>query len=355
MTTVQLTKGLRASSLRDCPRRAIFEATDAPARERTDREQRTMFRGQSIGHDFIVMLASSNNWRVWVDSGPNYWLPPELAASSRESADVVAELIVRWKHGRGHADAFIVSTGTVVECLSSAHASDAMIRSKLLQAVIYCEHVAEATNCRLVVIDPGDLSEEQVVLSPKSEAYRSLVAEMHERIGEIDAWLEDGPLPQRVCSKPSESISHFCPFATHCFEGWTAPEPDELDCDETLADTLATFDRVKRERADLGKLERALKTEQDDAQKILEGLELPVGTVRLGPFEVTRTFTQRKDSFEWEKAEMAGVFEPGLYGDFFRAGSSYSTFKTVRVDDSGDEFGSEAPWSDADLEESARS
>lgn len=337
----------RASSLRDCPRKAVYEATGAPARDRTPREERFLYRGKSIGRDYVIFLASSNGWKVWVDSGPDYWVPPDLRAATAGEAGIVAEKKVAWGYGTGHADAYITSTRTVVECLSSASASDAMVRSKLLQAVLYTEHDSDATNCRLVVIDPSDFSEEQVVLDPRSRQYAALVDEMKERVETLALWHDTGVLPDRVCGKPNEAIGHFCQHAAHCFDGWEPPELDVVECDETLAATLADFDRAKRARADLAKQEKQLKAEQDAAQEILEGLDLPVGTVRLGPFQVTRTFTQRKPTFQWEKAEMAGVFEPGLYDDFFKPGSSYSTFKTERVDPSGDEFG-EVPWEDGE-------
>jgi len=340
----------RASSLRDCARKSVYEASGAPARERSVREQRFLWRGKTIGHDYIVFLAASNGWKVWVDSGPDYWLPPEYSADSIEDAGIVAEQRVDWGLGIGHADAYLASTKTVIECLSSANAGDALIRSKLLQAVLYTEHHPSATNCRVVVIDPSDFSEEQIVLSPKSQAYRDLVAEMHERIELVRAWQDGGELPARVCSKPGDAIGHFCQHAEHCFAGWEPPPIEVLAADADLIEAVAEFTACKKERSTIGAQDKELERRQKEAQAVIETAELPAKVpVQVGPFVVVRTSVNRKPTLDWERAEMAGALEPGLLAEFFRPGASYSTYKAERVDLSGDEFGDEAPWTDEDL------
>ena len=143
---------LRASSLRDCPRKAVFEAIGAPARERTPKEDGTLWRGKSIGRDYTIFLATQMATKIYVESGAHHWVPPELRAKSIDTAGVIAEQRIRWPAGVGHCDAFIPETRTVVEVLSSAHASEEMRHSKLLQAVIYTEHHPQAENCALVIV-----------------------------------------------------------------------------------------------------------------------------------------------------------------------------------------------------------
>ncbi|HSX23182.1 MAG TPA: hypothetical protein VLE97_10465, partial [Gaiellaceae bacterium] len=232
---------------------------------------------------------------------------------------------------------------------------DEMRRSKLLQAVGYTEHHPGAENCALVVIDPSDFTQERIVLVKHSRLYQELLAEMEDRIVQLAKWADEGTMPPRVCSKPSEARGHFCMHAAHCFEGWAEPPLEQIAADENLVDAVTEFDIVKRARAELARDDKALERRQKEVQALIEDAELPVGVkVQVGPFAVTRTFVQRKPVFQTEKAEAAGLFEPGLYdAEFWKPGKSYSTFKAERVDVSGDEFGAEAPWTSEQLDADA--
>lgn len=102
MTTVE-TPVLRWSSVRDCPRKAVYEAAGAPHRDRTLKEERQLARGRSVGRDYIVAVASESKRTVLVASGPDFMLPyPRLRAESEDTADILAELPVRWELGVGH-------------------------------------------------------------------------------------------------------------------------------------------------------------------------------------------------------------------------------------------------------------
>ena len=147
---------LRWSSVRACPRKAVYEATGAPARERTDREERILFRGKSIGRDYASFL------------------------TARYGADAIeAERKVVWPLGIGHIDIYLKQTKTAIEVLSSAHATDAMIHSKLLQVVGYMEHDPEVDNGMLVVLNPSDFFEDRYPVNKDTDAYRELAAEAH--------------------------------------------------------------------------------------------------------------------------------------------------------------------------------
>jgi len=323
---------LRWSSARDCVRKSIYEAEGAPARERTPAEEGTLWRGKSIGRDYTIFLATQQQTTIFVESGPHHWVPPELRAKTIEDAGIVAEQRIRWRYGVGHADIYLPDTRTIVEVLSSAHVSDEMRHAKLLQAVGYCEHHPQAENCALIVVSPTDFTSERVVLVSTSRQYRDLRDEVRERIEQVRAWDEDGLLPERVCSKPSEARGHFCVFAAHCFEGWQAPEPEAFAADETLVEAVREFDECKRaisaRKPELDDLEKR----KNAAQNIIEAAELPAKrTVRVGPFDVTRTAVQRKPTFDAEAAEMAGRFAPEAVLEFFKPGASYSTFKAERV------------------------
>lgn len=343
-TIAKPTPLLRMSSLRDCPRKSVYEGTDAPARERTPQEDGTVWRGKSIGRDYTIFLATQQETLIHVASGPHHWVPPELRAKSVETAGVIAELPIRWKYGVGHSDIYVPETKTIVEVLSSAHASEEMRHSKLLQAVGYTEHHPFAENCALVIVSPTDFTTERTVLMSTSRQYRDLRDELRERIAQVQAWDEDGLLPARVCSKPSEARSHFCLFAGHCFEGWEEPPVESFAADADLIAAVAEYDQCRRAIAAHAIETKPLEDRKKEAQKVIEAAGLPPRVpVLVGPFEVTRTPVQRKPTFEADKAEMAGRFHPEAVLEFFKPGASYSLFKAVRVDMSGDEYG-EVPF-----------
>lgn len=305
-----------------------------------------MQRGKEIGRGYVLRLVTTERQAghaasVWVDSGPGYWVPPELAAASRDEATHICELQVPWEFGVGHPDLFIPETGTIVEVLSAATAGDSYRRGKLLQAVGYCEHYEPARNVALIVVSPSDYTEDRTVVAGHTDLYRGLVDEMQARVAQVRAWAEEGTLPDRVCAKPSEARSHFCQHAAHCFEGWEPPPLPVIAADAALVLAAQEFDAVKRERAAGARLDREQEQRQKAAQAVLEAAELPAGMdVMVGGYKVTRTAVQRKPVFDWEKAEAAGVFEPGLYDGYFRPGSAYSTFKVALVGDApGEDYG----------------
>lgn len=325
MTAVETPSLLRWSSVRDCPRKSVYEAVDAPARERYDREERILFRGRRLGRDYADMLAAKYG-----------------------ETNIERERKVVWPLGVGHMDVFLPETRTAVEILSSAHASETYTRSKLLQLVGYVEHDPDAENGVLVILNPSDYSGERVVIVPSSRLYQELVEEMHARIAEVVAWRDSGEVPGRVCSKPGDARGHFCLYAEHCFEGWTAPPLEELAADETLVAAVAEFAEVKRLEQQIGGDVKALEKRRKDAQAVIEAADLPAGDVQIGGYKVTRTPVARKATFDWDKAEAAGRFAPDAFPEFFKPGASYSTFKAEKV--AAEDWGDEAPWTDADLD-----
>lgn len=307
------TQTLRWSSVRDCPRKAVYEATNAPHRERSEREERILWRGKSIGRDYAAFLANKYG-----------------------AENVLTEVAVKWPLGVGHMDIYLVPTRTAIEVLSSAHASEQMIQSKLLQLVGYIEHAPalDIDAGALVVIDPSDLTEEVFPVAKTSRQYKTLVDEMRARVEAVQAWAEHGALPMRVCDKPADARSHFCQYAQHCFDDappWEPPTLEQIVAAPHVLEAVETLRNVKQERKVIGQRDKQLEQQQKDAQTLLD--ELPVGKVQVGRYEVSRSHVQRKPTFAWEKAETAGVFEPGLYGDFFKPGAAYDTWDVQAVAD----------------------
>lgn len=238
---------LRWSSTRDCGRKAIYEATGAPARDRTDREKRILFRGQRIGRDYAELLSINHNTR----DDHRKFIRARVRAEEQPGSfyygagKVWAEKKVVWPLGVGHVDVWLPETATVVEILSSAHATPTGAHSKKLQLVGYMEHDPEARNGALVVLDPADMSEDRELVSKHDGSYKALVEEMHDRIRQVQTWDATGEMPARVCAKPSDARGHFCVYADHCFQDWTAPELPRVETPE-IAELARQFYEVDR-------------------------------------------------------------------------------------------------------------
>jgi hypothetical protein len=319
---------LRWSSVRACPRKAVYEATGSPARERTDREERILFRGKSIGRDYASFLAA------------------------KHGADAIqAERKVQWPLGIGHIDVYLKQTKTAIEVLSSAHASDDMVQSKLLQLTGYIEHDPYVENGVLVVLNPSDFWEERYIVNTETEAYAELVAEMHARIDKVLAWRDTGEIPARVCGKPSDAWGHFCLHAEHCFEGWTKPEivPNE---DPLVHELSINLYRAKQD-------EHAAKervTEHEEKRKAIQAQlaeHLEEGEHEIGSLTIKRTVVNRKPTLDLKKALLAGAVTPDALEPYMKDGATYSTWYVDRHGDAPlvipGEFGDEAPWTDDDL------
>jgi hypothetical protein len=183
-------------------------------------------------------------------------------------------------------------------------------------------------------------------MSPASRQYKEIEIEVRIRISLLEQWEKTGELPGRVCKFPSDARSHFCLHAAHCFTGWEPPTLAAVVADETVIAAVATVAEAKRARADIGRDDKAWEAKQKAAQEVLERADMPVGVTRVGPYQLTRTHTRRAATFEWGKAELAGVFVPDDYPEFFRAGASYSTFKAERIAGETDDYGDDIPWDD---------
>lgn len=330
-----------------------------------------MFRGKRIGRDYAELLSINHNSR----DDHRKFIRARVRAEERGggyygAGKVWAEKKVVWPLGVGHMDIWLPQTATAVEVLSSKYGSAEMVHSKKLQLVGYMEHDPEARAGVVVVVDPSDLDEERHVVSRHDSLYADLVAEMRERIQQVQGWDATGELPPRVCGKPSDARGHFCPFAEHCFDGWTAPELPQVETGEvvTLARQLYEVSRLKAvvsgNGADRAFVERKLEDEGVDAAlaaladpanrtaKSVEYLEKQIKT-RLtealghapedflhdpGEYQVGPLVLKRK------RVERAGfTVEP----------TSFETLTVKRVSDAAllapEDFG-DVPWSDEDVD-----
>jgi hypothetical protein len=337
--TVSSIPSLRWSSVRDCPRKAVYEATKAPARERTIKEDRQLARGRSVGHDYLIAIAAGDTGRtIHVCSGPDFTLPyPHLRAADEDTADILAEVQVRWELGVGHVDAYLRETDTVLEVLSSQHASAEMIHSKLVQACGYALGL-DADNIALAIVDPATLEDERVIVARSSKLWDDLAGEVRERVNIVKGWGETGQLPGRVCRKPGDAWGHFCLYAAHCFEGWE-PEPlPEIDNGEALQ-LAVQLAHVKDKRRELARSDKTFEKEQKQIQQELDPL-VPAGEHVVGNYVVKRS-DRTKRTFKLPLAEQDSRI-PGELLDEFTSVTEFSvwdvtqTGPTVAVEDDSD-------------------
>lgn len=325
---------LRWSSARDCPRKAALQASHEPDRDWSDREERILYRGRSIGRDYA-------DW---------------LAAKYGEDA-ILREVKIEWALGTGHMDVFLQPTSTAIEVLSSKNASDAMVHSKLVQLVGYMEHYPAASGGLLVVLDPSDFSEERFPVARDSEAYAALVDEVRDRIAVLERWRETGEFPARVCRNPAESLGHFCRHASTCFDGWREPKAETLTDDPGAIRLASALHAAKREeraaQAVLAEAATLRKQAEAELVEVLDGEEPGPGGALVGPFLVKRTHVCRQPFLDVKKAELAGMLSREALAEFFRPGAEYWTTAIEKVEldqpvraDGGDDG---APWTDEDL------
>jgi hypothetical protein len=327
VTVTTETSVLRWSSVRDCPRKAVYEATAAPRRERTLKEERQLYRGKTVGQAFVIALAHENQWKVYVASGPDYMLPyPELRAATEEEADVIAEMKIGWELGTGHPDLYVKQTDTILEVLSSQHASAEMIHSKLLQARGYARAL-DAESIALAIVDPATLEEDRIIVTVSSPQWDDFTAECEERVAEVIRWRETGEIPVRVCTKPGDAWGHFCLHAEHCFDGYTPDVAGDIASEEAqqLAIRLA---HVKAKRREISSSDKVLEAEQKEIQVELGEL-VPAGEWQVGGFLVKRSDRSRS-SFKLALAQQDSRL-PGELLDEFTSTSTYQVWDVEKT------------------------
>lgn len=314
---------MRLSSVRTCPRKAVYEVTDAPAREMYDKEKRILWSGRRIGTDYLDMLEAGNG------------------------VTIERELKIPWPLGVGHADGWMPEARTLLEVLSSAHASNDMVASKLLQLVSYMRYWPAAHVGALLIVDPRDYSEERVIVRRGTPQWDTLAEQAADRVDQVLRWKERGILPDRVCAKPADARSHFCRHAEHCFEGWEQPVPDPIGGEETQQ-LVIRLDHVKAKKRELDATKKVLETEQKEIQAALEA-EVPPGEWMIGGYKVKRS-PRVRSSFKLPLAEKDSRFPGELLAEFTTT-SRYDVWTTERTQAAADlDFGSEAPWTDEDLD-----
>lgn len=272
-------EGVRLSEMARCPRMAAYRGLGAEVEEPTEEQRRYLTRGQVFG----IYVA-------------------EQYAAKHGRANVTREAEIAWPHGTGHADVLVKPERLIVEVFSTVTPKGASVKDKIEQVKQYVRFSEDADVGAVHVVNPSDLSRERLLPVFVSEHD---VARIDRNVADVGAALRGGPLPARVCEKPSDAIGKFCPFADTCFADWEAPPVIELDGDHAqLARQL--YDVEARVRG----LNEHLSIEKKARETLREMVEplVPAGRVcRAGDVTVKRTATKPRVTYDTPAALAAGI------------------------------------------------
>lgn len=340
---VRLRGRTRWSAAAKCPRQAAYGLLGAEPAEPDERTKRLWRRGRQLGAD----------------------VANDFAAKYGED-DIVREKAVEWPDnglpiGELHTDVFVKSQKMSVEVKSSTSPAS-ILDDAITQLGGEIRYDADAEVGCLAIVDPTGWRE--LELLPVI-----LTDELTERVEDIAAQVvtaaNGGPLPERVCCKPSDGKGKFCPFIDICFTDWQAPDP--LDLSEDIAQLAVDLKQAQDEERVAKQAVTLAETRRKEISAQLSGWELVPGMDYLGNgIKLKRTKVDDSPRFSYSKAQKAGVFSSPLWtpehealiSPFVGLSGGHDRWKVDVVSESSapkasagvsDEWG-EAPWTDADLE-----
>ena len=216
--------GPRWSSAVMCPRKAVYEAQNAPRRDPTPTELRRFRRGQvweeAVVQDVVAELKEQGR------------RPRRQETVQWPIADPV---------GTGHMDCYIPSEKTVLEVVSNAGGT--LPAYKALQVAGYALNHPNAEKAYVLSVDThtGD-----------DPAYPIDLDALEPRIRDIEeqvvSGIRSGEPPCRVCRTPADGPAQMCAFVEHCFQGWEWPPLAELLTKASEMEALADAEDLVSER-----------------------------------------------------------------------------------------------------------
>lgn len=317
MTTFAPTAA-RLSEVSQCPRKAAYRILGAEAAPVDPVSERYFRRGHLYTRYVTDQL---------------------IAKHGRD--DVESEKEVSWPLGTGHIDAFIKSQGLVVEIKSSVTPtmSTPMFDMSVEQNKLYQHYTPEAKAGAVYIINPSDLTGEDVFQVVVTDEDRERI---EETVASVVTAAEGGPLPDRVCSRPSQARGRFCPFAAVCFPDWQPDPAEEITSPEAL-DAVSRLYAIKEEKRQHSAAIKALEEGERQAQAELADHVEP-GEALVGGFAVKRTHVVLSPKFS-ERAAKAAGFPVETLAEFYAGGSEHDRWTITRTDERGStDFGDEAPY-----------
>jgi len=261
--------------------------------------------------------------------------------------NVIREKAIPWPNtglpvGELHQDFFIPSERMVNEVKSSE--SDALYDAYATQTAgeVYWDDDAEYGALTFLDRDYQETAVYPILITDTTAELLESIASQVVECGKT------GTLPPRVCQKPADGISLFCPFIEQCFDGWVAPEV--VDGDPALA-SLFSEAWLAKQAAKAAAAEQAAANERwEDAKARLADAGLEPGETLCGGIRVKRIDVRDSEKLDLSKARKAGVWnalQDELFGPFLKLSGGHTRFDVERVDSEQPldlDFGDEAPF-----------
>lgn len=171
--------------------------------------------------------------------------------------DLIRSKPIPWPAGIAHGDIFIRSLGRAIEIKSAADPRP--LDAHLLQLAGQILFDDDAQDGALCVVNPSNLMR---CWYPMPVITDEMAERVHE-VAQAVAVAADpaSPLPERVCSRPSDAQSHMCPFGGICFQDWSPPDPVELETE--LAAIVPDLDAAEKAVSDARRNVKDLEVERD--------------------------------------------------------------------------------------------
>jgi hypothetical protein len=282
------------------------------------------------------------------------WVVDKILAPEFGADNLIRQKAVAWPHndlpiGELHTDVFVISEGMPIEIKS--HADGGLVESDFVQLEGQLHFDPDAGEVGTLIVVDRDLHREAIPVK--------LTDEGRERVEDLAASVIEagrtGVLPERTCAHPGEGIGRRCPFIDQCFAGWERPDPVNLDGDR--AALLAEAFRLKTRRAQLKEPYDEVDSEYRAVCAELSEQPIPPGLeLRGGGVKAKRTNIADRESFSLKDARRAGIWTAGhdeLFGPFVKLAGGHTRWSFSRDESApllAEDFGDEAPWSDADLD-----
>lgn len=268
--------------------------------------------------------------------------------------NIIRQKAVEWPAtglpiGELHSDAFVVSEGMPVEIKSHANGEPSDHDFVQLEGQLAFDPDAKGVGT-LIVVDRN--LQRQMIPVKLTDDGRARVEGI---AGEVIEAGRTGVLPARTCEHPSEGRGKFCPFISDCFAGWEAPAAVEVAAEHQQL--LAEAFRLKQRADRLKEPWSEAQAEYDAAKEALTALPVGSGVELAGGGVIAkRTDVAARSSFDLKEARRAGIYtgdDETRFAPFVKPVGAHTRW-TLKRDESvpllAEDFGDEAPWSDADLE-----
>lgn len=259
---------------------------------------------------------------------------------------VIHEKAVPWPNpvpiGELHTDLVVVPERLAIE-VKSSESVDSMFEAAMTQLAGQVHYDEDVDKGLLVFLD-RDYQETDAFPLILTGEWVEIVEGIAKKVVHAG---KTGELPERICARPSDGLSHLCPLIDKCFEGWEPPPAAEMKD----AAAIATRAYLAKRALDSAKGELApLEEEYDAAKQALLEAGFPEGDTIAGPVLVKHTMVRGSHTFSLAKARKSGVWtgvDDERFHAFVSQNSGHSRWTFERVGDEPLDLGlddDEAPF-----------